>query len=279
MTHTATTERNEEVDALRGLSESGAVKQREMEELLACALREMTSEWFYDLELNGAEIEGIGIQGALELAAFRAEQGYPIRMLHVDVIDATRKGAAGAQATVIAREARTSREGVGIAFFPYQVDESEIVSKLDGMDPRADRKALSIAKRNAILDLIPDSVKQRILAERERAVPLNEARKENEFIAARNRNAVPVRTATPEQLRREANVGPYDDAANKLPSTHGTARVPATTRQIVRLAQLIAHPAVSEATRFNVGQHLETGLSEALAAEWIQMLEPQTKGV
>lgn len=274
MTHTATTERNEEADALRGLSESGAMKQREMEELLMFALREMTSEWFYDLELNGADIEGIGIQGALELAAFRAEQGYAIRLLTVEVIDTTRKGAPGAQATVVAREARTSREGVGIAFFPYQLDALEVGSTPE-MDPRADRKALSIAKRNAILDLIPDNVKQTILAERVRAVPLNEARKANAFIAARNRAAVPVRTLTPEQLRKDAEVSPYDEPS-QLQSTARTP-APASTRQIVRLLQLAQSPSVSPEIRATIKEKLDTDLSFALAAEWIPILEAQAK--
>lgn len=252
---------------------------RDVGELLVFALREMTSEWFYDLELNGAEIEGIGIQGAMELAGYRAEQGYPIRLLNgIDVVEATRGGEPGVQATVVAREARTSREGVGIAFFPYSLEVTEPGATAPTLvhDSRADRKALSIAKRNAILDLIPDHVKRTILAERERAVPLNEARKANELIAARSRNAVPLRAATPEQLRKEADIGPYDEPTG-LRSTRSDAPAPASVRQIVRLLQLVDHPGVSDPVRTTVKAKLDTDLSHALAAEWIPILEAQAK--
>src|SRR4051812_42247573 len=165
-----------------------AQRQREQQELLDFALHEMTSDWFYDIELNGAEIEGVGIQGAMELASFRAEQGYPIRLANgVELIEVERHGTLGVQATVVAREGRTFREGVGVCFFPYVIAVEEAGEKKLVEDPRADRKALSIAKRNAILDLIPDIVVQSILDNRSTAVPQNEERKANQRHAARNR--------------------------------------------------------------------------------------------
>src|SRR4051812_39939768 len=107
-------ERIEEGEMIAARGEAAArlghsmLRDREQQELIDFALREMTSDWFYDLELNGAEIEGIGIQGATELASFRAEQGYPIRLANgVDLLEVERNGVLGVQATVVARAGRT----------------------------------------------------------------------------------------------------------------------------------------------------------------------------
>jgi hypothetical protein len=255
-----------------------ALRDRLQQELIDFALHEMTSEWFYDLELNGAEIEGIGVQGAMELASFRAEQGYAIRFANgVELIEVERHGQLGVQATVVAREAKTQREGLGVAFIPYFEDAlgAEDHEKRP-VDTRVDRKALSIAKRNAILDLIPDHVVQRIMAARSTAVPRNDERKANQRIAVRNRTAVPVRTVT-EQMRKDLeDAGPYD-TPSRLQATARVPAPPASTRQIVQLLQLIAHPAVSELTRANIKEKLDTDLSYDLAAKWIPILEAQTR--
>jgi hypothetical protein len=246
-------------------------KHKEEAELLEFALREATSDWYYDLELNGADIEGIGIGGAMELARFRAEQGYPIRLQNgIELIEVERNGARGVQATVVAREAKTAREGVGVAFFPYFVDAP--AGELQGetqrvADTRADRKALSIAKRNAILDLIPEEVQRRILAERKRIVPINEARNEDEAALVRRLSAVPIRRVTAEENRLEG-MNPYE-------RPDPVKSIPVATRQIIRLAQLIANPLVPESVRATVNARLLKGLSEQLATEWIGILEAE----
>lgn len=248
------------------------VKHKEEAELLEFALREATSDWFYDLELNGAEIEGIGIGGAMELARFRAEQGYTIRLQNgIELIEVERNGARGVQATVVAREAKTSREGVGVAFFPYAMDIP--VSDLSGevkrvVDRYADRKALSIAKRNAILDLIPEEVVRRIMAERNRIVPLNEARNEAEAALVRRLAATPITRTTPEELLLASRSSIYE-----APNPVKSAAV--TTYQIIRLAQLVANPKVAQGVRETVNARLLKGLSETLAAEWITILEAE----
>lgn len=278
-----TVEATEMVERLEDTTKAGIRKVREETELLEFALSEATSEWFYDLELNGAEIEGVGIQGAMEFASFRAQQGHPIRLLNgIELLEVSRNATLGVQATVVAREARTSREGVGVAFFPYFTDVA-----VDGVtkrveETRADRKALSIAKRNAILDLIPDEVIRILLAERERIVPLNEARKNAEVIAARHREAAPVRRVTEEQLREE-NADPYlspsplgsgSTMRAKLRESAPVAQI--SIAQIIRLAQIIGNPSVSPGVCKMVKAQLEKGMSEALAAEWIQILEAET---
>lgn len=259
-------------------------KLAEQAELLEFALDEATSEWFYDFELEGEQVEGIGLNGAMELAAFRAQQGYPIRLLNgIDLVEVERNKTLGVQATVVAREARTSREGVGTAFFPHFINvdaKGEIVELRAGQpveirrqhDPRADRKALSVAKRNAILDLIPDEVIRTLLDERTRVVPLNEARKQAEAIAYRQQHAPAVRTVVP----GEREPGPYDTPPTQRRPTPA-APPPATTRQIVQLAQLIAHPSVSEPVRNTVKARLESGLSEFVAGAWISVLEVEVK--
>lgn len=278
-----TVEATEMVERLEDTTKAGIRKAREEQELLEFALREATSEWFYDLELNGAEIKGVGIQGAMELASFRAQQGYPIRLLNgIELLEVSRNATLGVQATVVAREARTSREGVGVAFFPYFTDVDVGGGETKRVEEtRADRKALSIAKRNAVLDLIPDEVIRILLVERERIVPLNEARKNAEVSAARHRDSAPIRRATPEQLREE-DPDPYTSPAplgsgSTMRAKLGTAPVEQiTTAQIIRLAQIIGNPSVSPGVCKMVKAQLEKGMSEALAAEWIQILEAET---
>ena len=266
------TEATERTAAARSRLGVSVLKHKQEAELLEFALREATSDWYYDLELNGADVEGIGIGGALELARFRAEQGYPIRLQNgIELIEVERNGARGVQATVVSRESKTGREGVGVAFFPYLVDvpTGEIQGETKRIqDTRADRKALSIAKRNAILDLIPEEIQKRILAERQRIVPVNEARNEAEAALVRRLAATPIKRISPEDNRLEASMSIYEAPAP-------ARATPVTTPQIIRLAQLAANPSVPESVRATVNARLLKGLSESLAKEWIVILEAE----
>ena len=270
MTTTATLEREEEVTALRNLTEStrGTQRDREWQELLTFAEREMSSNWFYDLELNGAEIEGIGIEGALELAAFRAEQGFPIHFYNgIELLEVERNGKRGVQATVVAREGRSMREGLGVAFYPYERTIQVLGADKTEVDPRADRAALSIAKRNAILDLIPAHIGQAILDMRSHAIPANDKRRAELRTGGFTDGAYALAGSSADN--------PDAYAGGRLQSRMRSTPTPATTRQIVRLLQLAQHPSVSDTVRATIKAKLEGNLSEALAKEWIDILEPQ----
>jgi len=138
------------------------MRERDDAQLMKQLTGEASDEWFYSFKIQGTLVEGVSIVGAMEFARLRAEQGFPIRFpIHnIEAREVERNGERGVECLAIARDHRTGAEGVGLAFYPYALRKKD-GSLLD--DRFADRKALSVAKRNAILDLVPEAMVRQML--------------------------------------------------------------------------------------------------------------------
>lgn len=148
--------------------------QADNDHLTRLLMGEVISEWFYSFKVSGKEIEGLSVNGAMEFARLRAESGYPIRFpLHnIAIEELTQNGKRGIRATVIARCQRSGAEGIGMAFYPFYME----TRNGQVLDDKNDRKALSVAKRNAILDLIPEAQIRMLLKGKKQLIEANEAR-------------------------------------------------------------------------------------------------------
>jgi len=138
------------------------MRERDDTQLMKQLTGEASDEWFYSFKIQGLLVEGVSIIGAMEFARLRAEQGFPIRFpIHnIEAREVERNGERGVECVAIARDHRTGAEGVGLAFYPYALRKRD-GSSVD--DRFADRKALSVAKRNAILDLVPEAMVRQML--------------------------------------------------------------------------------------------------------------------
>lgn len=181
---------------------AAAIRQRDDQQILAQILGEAITEWFYEFRVQGKLVEGVSVTGAAEFARIRAEQGFPIRFPPgaIAVEELHQNGEPGIRVTVVARCARTGAEGVGMAFYPWYTTNRDGNRRLDD---KADRKALSVAKRNAILDLIPEAQVRALLKARKELVERNEARIRTEIQQA-NRQAI----ASRKEARRVLAGGP-----------------------------------------------------------------------
>jgi hypothetical protein len=148
--------------------------QADNDHLTRLLMGEVISEWFYSFKVAGKTVEGLSVNGAMEFARLRAESGYPIRfpLQNIAVQEITQNGERGIRATIIARCQRSGAEGIGMAFYPFWMK----IRSGDVADDKADRKALSVAKRNAILDLIPEAQIRVLLKGKSQLVEANEAR-------------------------------------------------------------------------------------------------------
>jgi hypothetical protein len=268
-----------------GVEITALIRERDDEAMLGAFMGEVTANWFYEFDVAGKKIEGVGVIGADEFARIQAERGCPIGIppYGVDVREATQNDERGVRATVIMRDQRTKRESVGVAFYPYYL------KKRDGsktFDDKADRKALSVAKRNAILDLIPQAEILAVLHERKRLIALNQERIDRQIANTRDELlALPaVKAVTPEQARAEGASEDYYSPA-PLRSTRPAAQAAAaaappmvagekaTEEQISRLLDLTEDTRVNEQTKSHVRNRLKRGISKETAAKWIADLE------
>ncbi len=260
------------------------IKERDDEAMLAAFMGEVVETWFYEFEIAGKKVEGVGVIGADEFARIQADRGCPITVVPygISVIEAARNDERGVQATVIMRDARTRRESVGVAFYPY------FLKKRNGekvYDDKCDRKALSVAKRNAILDLIPQAEVLAVLKERKRLIGLNQERINKQISAARDEVLLPpARTATPEELRGSndgyavaplvsTRSGAQARAAAAPPAIAGDK---ATEEQIEIILDLMEEPQINAAAKAKINQRLKTGMTAATAEKWIADLRLAT---
>lgn len=152
-----------------------AMGQFDEQVFLAELMGEAIQAWFYDFKVAGKKVEGVSAQGAHEFARIRADQGYAIRFPadQVTVDEVTELGERGIRAVVIARDARTGQEGIGMAFYPHYAARQNGDKEFDRF---AGRKALSVAERNAILRLIPEATILGVLKERDKVIGENARR-------------------------------------------------------------------------------------------------------
>jgi BarA-like signal transduction histidine kinase len=270
-----------------GVEITALIRERDDEAMLAAFMGEVTGNWFYEFEVAGKKIEGVGVIGADEFARIQAERGCPIGIppYGVDIREATQNDERGIRATVIMRDQRTKRESVGVAFYPYYL------KKRDGskvFDDKADRKALSVAKRNAILDLIPQAEILAVLHERKRLIALNQERINKQVAATRDEVlALPApRTVTREQLASENTADGY--AVAPLPSMRPVSAVAASAappvvagdkaseEQIEIILDLMEEPQINAEAKAKINGRLRRGMSQATAEKWIADLRRAT---
>lgn len=262
-----------------GVEVPSLIRERDDELMLAAFMGEVVDTWFYEFEIAGKKVEGVGVIGADEFARIQAERGCPITVVPygISIVEVARNDERGVQATVVMRDARTRRESVGVAFYPYWL------KKKNGekvYDDKADRKALSVAKRNAILDLIPQEEILAVLKARKQLIAQNKVRLEG--VRQRAIAAAPAVTAVYD-AQAERQRDPYTDpvplqstrapqaaAAAAAPPASG---VPATEEQIARLLDLVDDTRVNQETKDHVQARLKRGITQATAAKWIADLE------
>lgn len=129
--------------------------RRDEDAILRAMLAEVTPDWFYEFEdENKKKAWGFGKTGVMEYARIRGELGFPIRFnpSGISVSECMRDRDRGIQATVVVRDVVSGSEGIGHAFYPHYTGDRNDPER----QARNDRAALSVAKRNAILDLIPE---------------------------------------------------------------------------------------------------------------------------
>ena len=257
--------------------------QKDETELTAALMGEAAEEWFYEFQVGDKTIEGVGVTGAMEFARIRGEQGFPIRFPvdNIRVEEVTEHGELGVRATVVARDARGGHEGVGVAFYPWYEGNGDGGKQYDD---KAGRKAVSVAKRNAVLDLIPAATIVQVLKVRKELSEINAARQQRELDDAR-----PARVDAPLRDGKEAQqLGEvYEQPVGRLDQGRRFTPQPVTSRtstallasegQRQQLLQLVFHPAIAPAIREKVQKRLSTGLPEGLAATWIEQLDREVQ--
>lgn len=187
------------------------IRRRDEQQLLGLIMGQVTDKWFYEFEVKGKLIEGVSVVGAAEFARIAGEFGYPIRYAPygISTIEITYRGELGVQSTVIRRNYRTGAEGSGQAFYPWYVERKRKDGSIERvLDDKADRKALAVADRNAILDLIPEATIVAVLRERKRLAAANQDRQ-----AAAADAAVASFTGAAPESRRLASGAPGSDPA------------------------------------------------------------------
>lgn len=212
--------------------------QRDEAEMMAAIMGEVVDKWFYEFNMGGTKVEGVGVTGAMEFSRIRGEQGFPIRfpVNQIRIFETTLDGERGIQATVVARDGRTGTEGLGVAFYPHYIEVTrnkntprEIVERVK--DRFADRKAVAVAKRNAVLDLIPEAQIISALKARAQIAKVNEARmtreREAQEAAARQR-APRIPAVSGEQFSESVkSADPYAGNAKRLPDSQPAGDEPA----------------------------------------------------
>jgi hypothetical protein len=252
------------------------IRERDNEAMLAAFMGEVVSTWFYELEISGKKIEGVGVIGAEAFQRIQAERGCPITVVPygVNINEATQNDERGVRATITMRDARTRRESIGTAFYPHYFVKRNGERKFDD---KADRKALSVAKRNAILDLVPQEEILAVLKARKFLIAQNQKRIEE--MTQRAIAAAPEVASMAPAKRGDIPGDPYN---TPLPASHHTAAEPAATvrkvgpkateEQVENLLDLIEDPSVNGVTREAVSRGLKIGLSQDHAQRYIDQL-------
>jgi len=201
-----------------------AMALKDEDQILASCNGAIIREWVYEFSIGGKPVTGISVTGAMEIARIRAEAGFPIRFPAVSAEEVQRNGVPGIQCTVTARDVRSGAEGLGLVFEPYADDKGR-------PNQFADRKALAKAKRNAVLDLIPE---QQVLALLNAAKESAAGKVPRKPVSQDNRRQIAARPAS-ENVKPQ---DPYGDAQK--------ASSPATAEQLLEIDELLKHPAVSQ---------------------------------
>lgn len=192
-----------------------AMRQFDGEQFMAEVLGQALDKWFYAFKVAGKQVEGVSAKGAHEFARLRAEQGFPIRfpMDGVRLEEISQNGETGIRAIVIAREYRTGLEAIGMAFYPYYEERKSGEKVFDRM---ADRKALAVAERNAILRLTPERAIIQALRLRAEAVARNERQLKEEQRSAIAR-APEARRVTAGTAEERHDLDPYKHSGHEQP--------------------------------------------------------------
>lgn len=252
------------------------IRERDNEAMLAAFMGEVVNTWFYEIEIGGKKIEGVGVIGAEAFQRIQAERGCPITVVPygINIHEATQNDERGVRATITMRDARTRRESIGTAFYPHYFVKRNGERKFDD---KADRKALSVAKRNAILDLVPQEEILAVLKSRKQLIAANQKRIDE--MAERAIAAAPVATIAAPAKRGDSVGDPYGDDARlqtarrpRADAQQAATRKPgpkATDEQIETLLDLIEEPLVNAKTKEAVAERLKSGVSQDTAAKWI----------
>lgn len=257
-----------------------AISERDDAQIMANIAGEIVDEWFYNFKIAGKPVEGVSVTGAEEFARIRAEQGFPIRfpVQEMTVEQVTQDGELGIRVILIARDVRTGQDGIGICFKPYMIprqvrdEEGRPTGRYEMVaDNMPDRKALSIAQRNATLALLPQAQILAVLRNKKRLLAAANEHRRQEALA-RPRDEAP-RLAAP-----DASQDPYASPASpareaSAPAAPRPHEVMATDAQCEKLRFLIAKPTVPEDVRRKVKRRLHNGLPAKVAEAWITALE------
>lgn len=243
----------ESVDDVRA-----AMARLDDEEITQACLGVVTKTWLYEFPIKskgGASqtVTGISAAGAIQIARIRAAAGFPLKFpTDPRGEEIVQNGVLGIRVIVTMRDARSGAEAVGMVFEPYLITERDGRERPNDF---ADRKALAKARRNAILDLIPE----------EQALELLKAAK----ASAAGKPAPRQQAAVASPQRTEARrVTPAENAAPRDPYQNG-----ATEEQISRLLDLVGAPTCTPNARERVERGLKAGISAKQAASWITALE------
>ena len=188
-----------------------AMALRDDDQILAACHGALIKEWMYSFAIGGKQVDGISVTGAAEIARIRAEAGFPIRFPVVFPNEVRRNDRLGLEVQVTARDVRTGAESIALVFEPY-FDEKGRPNTF------VERKALSKAKRNAILDLVPEQQCLQLLKAAKDSASGKVGRKPQVRQVADGAKAVPV------------NSGYGGDAQD------------ASAEDLAHLAKLVEHP-------------------------------------
>jgi hypothetical protein len=242
---------------------AAAIAERDDDQLLRTMAGEVITEFFYEFKIQNKLVEGISVTGANEFARIRADAGFPIRFPpgSIDIQEVIQNDQRGLRAIATARDCRSGADGIGMCFQPWMVERKvkDKQGRVTGTEwvenNHADRKALSIAKRNAILSLLPEAQILVILRERKKLIAQNE--RENKGLLAPG----PKQTTT--ALRQDED--PYRAEPAKPKGAAPETRA--------RLIELLNDVRVPDRVRDKVERGLEDGVSEKVAAGWVTAIE------
>ncbi len=218
------------------------IRQRDDEQIMQQMLGEASTAWFYEFKIQGKPVRGVSVVGAEQFARLRAEQGFPIRFpIHnLTAREVERHGEPGIEVIAIARDYRSGAEGIGMAWYPWYPPRKDNKAVLDD---KADRKALAVAKRNAILDLVPEHMVRELLERGVAAISRNGERQREDVTRAR---AERERTAVP--APRTSAVEMQDPYATPHGATESQRRV---------LHELAQSPVMGERNRTTLAEACE----------------------
>jgi hypothetical protein len=263
--------------------------QLDTDKMLRAIADEVNESWFYDFKVDGkTQVVGFGVVGAQEMARIRAEMGFPIRYLDIIEEEVTRHGEIGMRVMMKARCMRSGLEDIGIAFYPWYNEVAirdsqgnKTKEKKRVLDDKADRKALSVAERNATLGVVPESLQQAILKIRKQLIEKNAARAEKDRKKYLEAQHIPARSVDAQkETARQQTQDPYGDGAVKpvgTPAKLGdeSETEPLRQEQRDKLEDMKKHAAITREQRAWIEKGLSNGLTQRQAARAIAQFEQQ----